>query len=241
MLHRVSVPNPCARRAGRALLLALACAAAVASVAAPAPARAADGAWEYVGVIDGVKVWRREVPDSSLLAFKGELVADVHIAKLIPVFIDRNQRKHWVDRFADTRELEKLNPLNETYWIKFKLPPGLSDRDYVLRADGQADAANGVFTARIKSVEHAKAPVNDCCVRAELRGTYYRFEALRGSPEKTKLVVEVMTDPKGWLPSWVVNLIQKSWPSKTLNGLVRHTKAAAVDPHPDYAGWHARP
>ena len=25
--------------------------------------------------------------------------------------------------------------------------------------------------------------------------------------------------PKGWLPTWLVNLIQKSWPLKTLNGI----------------------
>ncbi|MBM4346235.1 MAG: hypothetical protein FJ100_22910 [Deltaproteobacteria bacterium] len=220
-------------------LLALCTFAAAVQVATAAPA-AAEANWEFVGVIDGVKVWRRESPDSPLLSFKGEITADVHIGKILAVFLDRNQRKHWVDRFDDTKELEKPNPLSETYWIKFKLPIGISNRDYVFKADGTADAANGLFLAKIKSVEHPKAPVNDCCVRAEAKGTYYRFEAQKGV-EKTRLVVEVSTDPKGMLPNWLVNLIQKSWPSKTLNGLVRRANSAGIAPHPDYAEWHARP
>ncbi len=217
--------------------------AAIVPTLAPAAAHA-QGVWDYVGVIDGVKVWRKEVPESNLMAFKGEIVADVNIGKLLAVFLDRNQRKFWVDRFDDTKMLEQTGPLNETYWIRFKLPPGISNRDYVLRADGTVDPALGLFTAKIKSVTHPKAPADDCCVRAEVKGTFYRFEALKGAPgtpDKTRLVVEVMTDPKGWLPGWVVNLIQKSWPSKTLNGLVRRSNNASVVPIAEYAAWHTRP
>lgn len=235
-MNLASMTHACAR-----LLLAVTACAALQVTLPAATAQAAEPLWEFVGVIDGVKVWRKESADSALFSFKGEITADVHIAKVLAVFLDRTQRKHWVDRFDDTRELEKPNPLSETYWIKFKLPIGISNRDYVLKADGTADAENGVFTARIKSVEHPKAPVEDCCVRALAKGTYYKFEAIKGSPEKTRMVVEVSTDPKGMLPNWLVNLIQKSWPSKTLNGLVRRANNAAIAPLPDYVGWHARP
>jgi hypothetical protein len=73
-------------------------------------------------------------------------------------------------------------------------------------------------------------------VRAQACGTYYKFEAFRGKT-KTKLTVEVHTDPKGMLPSWLVNAIQKGWPSKTLNGLVK--RARKVNKIADgYAKWH---
>lgn len=205
----------------------------------PSVARA-QGAWESVGVIDGVAVWKKEVPGTNLLAFKGEVIADVTMDKLIGVFLDKNERKNWVDRYGDSREVEKPGPLSEIYWIKFNLPVGISNRDYVLRADANANAATGVFTANIHSVVHPRVPESSCCVRAEARGTYYRFEALKGV-NKVKLTVEVQTDPKGLLPGWVVNMIQKSWPSKTLNSLVRRANSGAVTPRAEYAGWHSRP
>ena len=209
-------------------------------VALLVPALAVAGDWSYLGVIDGVKVWRKEAEDTNLFSFKGEITTDVPIAKVLTVFLDRDQRKFWVDRFDDSKTLDKPGPLQETYWIKFKLPVGISNRDYVLNAQGTNDAANGVFTARIKSVVHPSKGVDDCCIRGEVRGTYYRFEAIKGT-EQTKLTVEVSTDPKGWLPGWLVNTIQKSWPSKTLNGLIKRSRNASVVPHPEYVGWHARP
>ena len=72
----------------------------------------------------------------------------------------------------------------------------------------------------------------DCCVRAEVKGTYYNFTAL--SAKRTKLEVEVHTDPKGLLPNWLVNLIQKKWPSKTLSGLIRHARKGNAS-HPKEA------
>ena len=54
------------------------------------PANAAE-TWEYLGTDQGVKVWRKEVAGSGVFAFRGEITANVHIGKLVSVFIDRNQ------------------------------------------------------------------------------------------------------------------------------------------------------
>ena len=192
--------------------------------------------WEDVGVLNGVHVWRREEPATGVMSFKGEITTDVQIGKLVAVFADRNQRKYWVDRYADSKTIEKPGPLSELYWIKFKLPFPISDRDYVLRADGVLDADKRVFTANIKSVSDARKGNDDCCVRATVNRTFYRFTALKGG--KTKLEVEVNTDPKGLLPNWLVNLIQKEWPSKTLNGLLKRVRASDSAPMVELADWH---
>lgn len=197
---------------------------------------AADSAWEYIGTWDGVKVSRKTVPGSDVLAFRGDIVAPVHIGKVMAAFLDRSQRKFWVDRFNDQKTLETINALSEIYWIHFSAPFPVTDRDYVFRADGSNDVPHHVFTAKIKSVSDPRKGADDCCVRAEAHGTFYRFEALPG--EKTKMAVEVHTDLKGVIPDWLVNMIQKKWPSKTLGGLIRHAGRAGAPIHPDYANWH---
>jgi hypothetical protein len=203
----------------------------------PATAFAAAGSWEFIGTIDGVKTWRKEVPGSDVLAFRGEYVANVHMGKLLDVFIDKTQRKHWVDRYDEHRTFENPNKMLEKYWIHFHLPFPVSDRDYVLQADGIADPNTRVFTCKIKSITDNRAPENGCCVRATAHGTYYRFEAVKGK-EQVKMEVEVHTDPKGLLPNWLINLLQKSWPSKTLSRLAARAVAAGkMDA--DFANWHA--
>lgn len=212
--------------------------AALVSLALPATAFA--GGWESVGTIDGVRVWRKQVEGSKKLAFRGEVTANVHIAKVISVFGDSKSRRYWVDRWKADKELEVKSPFERTYWIRFGLPFPVSDRDYVLHTKAEVDNDKRVLTARIKSVPHRAKGIDDCCVRGEVTSTYYRFEAVQGG-EKTKLAVEVHTDPRGMLPSWLVNLIQKGWPAKTLNGLVRAAQRPTVTPHPRFVDWHKPP
>lgn len=190
------------------------------------------GGWEDLGVIDGVRTKRQSVENSPLFAFRGERVADIPLDVLIATFADPAQRKHWVDRYEEHVTLEKSD-LSEVYWIHFGLPPLISDRDYVLKTVAKIDREKGQIRVEINSTTHPKAP-SGCCVRAEVKRTLYLFTAL--SRTKTRLMVEVHTDPKGMLPRWLVNLIQKSWPSKTLNGLVKHALKMKVS-HEEIRGW----
>ena len=176
--------------------------------------------WENIGVYDNVKVSRKTVEGSSLFAFRGVTTADIPLDILIATFTNPKQRRHWVNRYKEHVTIKKTE-LSETYWIHFKLPPLVSNRDYVLRSDATINKDTGVIEVRIKSVKHPKYPP-DCCVRAEVKGTYYKFTAI--SATRTKLEVEVHTDPKGLLPSWLVNIIQKKWPSKTLSGLIKRAR-----------------
>lgn len=204
-----------------------------------APALGNSGKWEYIGTTDNVKVSRMQVPGSEVFAFRGEIVADIHIGKIIRVFIDSKQRKYWVDRYAEHKTLERTDRM-EKYWIKFKLPFPVSDRDYVLQTDVEIDEAKKIVTANVRSIVDPRKPEDSCCVRAEAYSTYYRFESLPGEhgKEKTRMIVEVHTDPKGMLPNWLVNRIQKDWPSKTLGGLLRRAQREGQTPLPKLASWH---
>ncbi|MBM4291601.1 MAG: hypothetical protein FJ138_09255 [Deltaproteobacteria bacterium] len=188
--------------------------------------------WEPLGDIDGVKTERQTKEDSPLFAFRGELTADIPLDVLAATFADPAQRRHWVDRYAEHITLEKTK-LTEIYWIRFSLPPLVSDRDYILNTVAEIDRARGELRAEITSTTHPKAP-EGCCVRAEVQRTFYRFSAL--SRTQTRLIVEVQTDPKGLLPRWLVNQIQKSWPSKTLNGLVKRAREVGSS-HPEMRAW----
>ena len=176
--------------------------------------------WSSLGVIDGVKVSRKIVEGSPLFAFRGERVADIPLDVLIATFSNPKERRHWVDMYKEHTTFEKTE-MKEVYWIRFDLPPLISDRDYVLESVAKIDKEAGRLSVEIKSVEHPKAP-KGCCVRAEVKRTYYQFTAL--SRTKTKLEVEVHTNPKGLLPGWLINLIQKKWPAKTLNHLYQRAK-----------------
>ncbi len=42
----------------------------------------------------------------------------------------------------------------------------------------------------------------------------------------TRIIAEMHADPKGWIPSWVVNYIYQSWPKKTIKNLTKQATRA---------------
>jgi len=54
-------------------------------------------------------------------------------------------------------------------------------------------------------------------VRAELVESTYTMTAL--SPEQTQVELIFHADPKGWLPVWIINIIQRHLPFMMLKNL----------------------
>ncbi len=64
----------------------------------------------------------------------------------------------------------------------------------------------------------------------------FHFEIV--TETQTLVVVEVTTDPKGSLPSFVVNLVQQGWPRKTIVGLGKVAGQESVGLHPKFSSWN---
>ena len=69
----------------------------------------------------------------------------------------------------------------------------------------------------IKSIIRDDVPEIKGRVRGQLDRLVYKLEKLESN--KTKVTVEVMVNPKGLLPNFMINLIQKEWPITTLRQL----------------------
>ncbi|MEE8410829.1 MAG: START domain-containing protein [Myxococcota bacterium] len=191
---------------------------------APIVARAADADWEEINFEDweeinfedDIQVFRRDVPGSDLVAFGGVTVMDAPLENILWVLATNDRRKEWVDRLYISTILEQSTPYDYVVYQAFELPVILANRDYVYHARVVRDALSGVVRLEMSSIEHPDSP-ETVGVRANLINSRYTLTPI--GPNKTGVAVEIHTDPRGWLPTWLVNIIQKSWPLKTLSGL----------------------
>ena len=71
--------------------------AAYADPPANVPAQAPQPAWEKIGDDDGIAVYRREVPGSPIVAFKGEGIVDQSILRVASVIVDSSRATEWID------------------------------------------------------------------------------------------------------------------------------------------------
>lgn len=174
------------------------------------------GTWQEIYTEDAVTVSKKEVDGSKFVAFKGETKYDAPLDKVLYVLMDNDHRTEWVDRLYECRILEQYTEHKYVLYQAFELPAIFSDRDYVYQGEVTRDASTGVVTLQMNSVEHAEAPPT-IGVRADLVNS--RYVLTPDADGGTHIEVEIMTDPQGAMPAWLVNLIQRSWPVETLNGI----------------------
>lgn len=182
----------------------------------PLPALATEPEWVLIDQNDGVAVYRKEVEGSPVVAFKGEAELEATPEQVLWVLATNERRTEWVDLCAESRVLESRARYDQVIYQRFKLPWYLSDRDYVYRARA-VSRPDGRVELLLASCESDQAPAT-CGVRARLIASRYVLTPLEGG-KRTRIAVEIHTDPMGMVPKWLVNLVQEEWPKKTLAGI----------------------
>ena len=208
----------------RDTLLALSALGALATWNAEAQA----AGWEQIDDDQGIVVFKKDLPSTPLHAFRGRGLIEAPMGKLIWVMGDNSHRTEWVDRLKKSVILEQEDAYSSIVYQQFSTPALVAERDFVYRARASS-RPDGSAILEIASVAHAKAPPT-VGVRGELRDTSYVFTPK--GPNSTLVEVSVVTDPKGSLPKWVVNMIQKSWPMNTLTSLREQVKKPFVGTMP---------
>lgn len=188
--------------------------------------------WELVSDRDGITSYRKSFPDSQVTGVGGATMVNASPAKVIWVLMDHDHKDQWVDKFYSARTLENPSLLSSIQYASFRMPPLIDDRDFVYRYDFRYDHSIDAIVVDVKSVEHNAAPVSQSVgVRGEILMGVYRLYS-RDNGRQTFVEVEYLADPKGLLPTWLVNVVQRTWPHKTLDGLRKQVRKPFVKDHP---------
>ena len=179
---------------------------------------ASAGSWKEIVDDDGIKVWRKKVEGSPFVAFRGETTVDASIKKVLAVLNDQDKKTSWMHRCVANYAIEykKLGQViiyNRT-GSNFPL---VADRDVVVETKLTYDTDNGVIDIIAVDTTHKNGPLIEGVVRMKKLRLNWRLTFI--SKKKTLVRYEVQTDPGGALPAWVVNLVSKGVPQKTLGAL----------------------
>jgi hypothetical protein len=188
--------------------------------------------WEYIGEKEGVKVYRRDVPGSDVLAFKGSGEVDQPLSRVATVVVDMTRATEWVDSLEGARVVRKIKDTpTEQEFIEYDhigTPIVMKDRDFVSHVRIKHDPENDRMTMSLNSIEDPLAPPTKY-VRGELIKSEFVLEAIDGG-KRTRVSGEIHCDPKGSVPKWIVNFFQKDWPRQTVNSLRKQSAKPDVNP-----------
>jgi hypothetical protein len=204
-----------------------------APAAAPAPAAKTAPApvpWDKIGDSDGIGVYRREVPGSPLIAFKGEGYVNASIVRVASVLVDSDRAPEWVDSLTESKIIRWINDTETVHYDHIGTPFVLKDRDFVSNCKLTFDPGKKNVTLKINAVKDVLAPETKY-VRGELLHSSFSLTSAEHGT-KTFVVAEIHADPKGSVATWIVNLFQKRWPHNTLTRLRAQVAKPDIKEHP---------
>lgn len=174
-----------------------------------------DPAWELQKDQDNIQVYFKDVNGSDIKAFMGQTVMSASVSSIVKVMKDAETCADWVQGCVNAKTLDG-ETFNEgiQYGIN-DLPWPADDRDYVNRVFTIDNIDTGEISISLEAVE-GYIPLTDN-VRLEKMTIHYFLSPI--SPTETKVTWVQHTEPGGYIPDWLVNMLLIDIPFYSLTRL----------------------
>lgn len=200
--------------------------------------------WNEISHEDGIKVWQRKIPGQSLVEFRGRGIVNNSFMKILAVLHDTKRKTEWMDSCVGSHRVRDIGPGKVVMYNRTgSTVPLINDRDVVMESNVDIWPDKRRITIDVWNVVDPKAPEVDGVVRMpELRASWV-LNAL--AEDRTEITYTVRADPGGAIPHWLVNMVAKRLPFRTLQKLRKQvvksgyeTELAHVQSSFDWGGFN---
>lgn len=188
-----------------------------ASADSPAKPPFAENRWEQIFSKDGIDVYSQKMPESDILAFKATGIINAPIDQVMEVLRKVEISQEWMPDTEVKYTVKEFSDLEAITYSVNKLPWPFSGRELLLRNILRLDQQRKYLVVDAFSVEDASYPVGNGNVRAFMHRGQTCIRPV--GRQHTEVLFTFLLDPKGYIPSWLVNMKQKELPYNFLKSL----------------------
>jgi len=191
--------------------------------------------WVLQSEEDGILIYTREEVGSEVISMKGESTLGVSPAEIFEILKDNSIATDWIPQVVAKRDVQSINKNERIEYTHIKMPWPLDDRYYVARA--RVDyRPGGVYQISVRSVDKPTL-IEDDKVLGFIHLSEFVLTPVDGG-KRTLMTIEVNTDQRGMVPTWLVNMAQKKWPRHFFRGLIAQLAKRGYLQSPDPALAH---
>jgi hypothetical protein len=174
--------------------------------------------WQAVdNTTDGIQIFKREVNDRGLIAFRGIGVVDAPLPLVATVIFDTDRRREWIEGLVDSRIIRWGDKDNFIEYDHIEMPFFMSERDFVSNIIISFDLSKKQMVFHYQASDDPAVPRTDY-IRGEVIDMTFILRSI-DNDKKTTVDAAFLCDPKGWIPKWLVNYFLEDWPKRTFRNL----------------------
>ena len=171
--------------------------------------------WSPIHKEDGIEIFSlKSEAKSGVIPFKASGIIQAPLEKVVAVMKDDKKKPEWSPKL-DKITMHKKLP-NETYIFSeyYRTPWPATDREFLLKGTiknigkDQVDFSAKSIDNNFKSKDYIQTEVY-----------FLNVSLKRIAAQQTLVEFSFHGDMKGWMPTWLMNLIQKKWPLRFIQGL----------------------
>lgn len=177
--------------------------------------------WNLVKEKDGIKVYTSLEPGTSFKSFKGETEFRADADKVMDLLGNVKNFDWWDDNISEIRVLGIEEGKFIKYYLVYRVPWPLYDRDLCVEATISYDDKTGAKTVFARPMEF---DIPEYPNRVRIKSYWQKWTVLPLQNGMIRLTVEGFVDPGGIVPSWIYNMVITETPLKVIRDVRRHAE-----------------
>lgn len=187
-----------------------------------------DAKWIKIKDENGIQVYSIAMQNTAIVKARAVAIINAPLEKIQRLVDNLPQRPQWVPYLEHSKIIENISATQHVEYSLFAAPWPASKRDFVYRVQRSQQQIDGYIELdyQMQSVEHTAIPLQSGLIRGEIFSSVYRLAAIDAGQTRVELIYHA--DPRGWLPNWIVNIIQRAFPYKMMQNLKQQLEVDAT-------------
>jgi hypothetical protein len=178
--------------------------------------------WQKEFSKNGIDVYTRPIPGTSIKEFKGTGVIDGSIEEVNAILDNIPGLKNWMPDCLVSKVIEKKGSGHLIIYQVIKTPWPLEHRDFAFET--VITVSREKITRTVKAVSHPSVPKVDKYVRITDMTGEWILKRHGEAGDKTYAEYRIKSDPGGNIPASIANSTSKKLPYETILGLRKQLK-----------------
>lgn len=172
--------------------------------------------WTFVKEKDGIKIFTRIEPNSSLKSFRGEVIIHAPFERVCGILGNPKNNDWWDKVISDVKVLGYEEHKFIRYYLIYHLPWPFANRDLVSETRITSDPVTGAKFYIAKPLSGV-VPEKPNLVRIEKYQQIWTVQPM--DKGNVRVILEGSFDPGGNIPLWVSNMVITQTPFKIMHAL----------------------